>query len=129
MRSIVLVTLSLLLLTGCAAGKRTVVERSVARVLSDKLKVDSVFLHDSVVLRERADTVFYTKYRTLYRERLVRDTLVRCDTVFCEKVVAVKEKQRGCGYWWLIPLLLLLLWKTGALEKMLSLFKKLLTKS
>ena len=42
---------------------------------------DSIFLHDSVRVRESADTVFITRIRTLYRDRLRTDTLLVRDTI------------------------------------------------
>jgi hypothetical protein len=48
---------------------------------------DSVFVHDSIYVREKTDTVFFTRYRTLYKENHVRDTVLQCDTLYRERVV------------------------------------------
>jgi len=46
---------------------------------------DSIFLHDSIMVRQAGDTVYYTRWRTQYRDRwrdrLITDTLIRKDTI------------------------------------------------
>lgn len=85
----------------------------------EHLRVDSVFMHDSIYVREKSDTVYYTKYRTVYKERLRVDTIVRCDTLYRDREVVV-ERVRDYGnkisLLWKLPvvlLLVLLLWRTG----------------
>ena len=68
---------------------------------------DSVFLRDSIFLHVKADTVYLTKYRTLYKERVVRDTVVMCDTLYRERVVTKEKKVLPSGKSVLIGLLLL----------------------
>lgn len=41
----------------------------------NKVQRDSIYLLDSVFVREKGDTVYLEKYRYLYRDKLVRDTL------------------------------------------------------
>ena len=87
----------------------------------ERVVVDSVVVRDSVFIKEKADTVFYTKYRTLYKERLRVDTIVRCDTVFCEREVLVERETSASFPWTLLTVLLccvslFVLWRTGALK-------------
>lgn len=35
---------------------------------------DSIFVHDSVTIREKGDTIWLTRWRTEYRDRILRDT-------------------------------------------------------
>ena len=95
-------------------------------------RVDSVLLRDSIFIREKSDTVFYTKYRTVYKERLRVDTVVRCDTVYCEREVVV-EKVRNVGdnstFLWKVPLavlVLFLLWRTGWWRVLLNVILKVM---
>ena len=67
---------------------------------------DSVFLLDSIFLHVKADTVYLTKYRTLYKERVVRDTVVMCDTLYRERVVTKEKRVLPSGKSLLIGLLL-----------------------
>ena len=80
----------------------------------ERVVADSVFLHDSIYVREKADTVFFTKYRTLYKERLVHDTVAVCDTLYVERLVTKEVKQNMGSRKWLLLLLLpatLVMWR------------------
>ena len=72
----------LLSLVGCSTVENVNDVGIVSRNnLIECVRVDSVVLRDSVFIREKSDTVFYTKYRTVYKELLRVDTIVRCDTL------------------------------------------------
>lgn len=97
-----------------------------------RTRVDSVMLRDSIFIREKSDTVFYTKYRTLYKERLRVDTIVRCDTLYRDREVVV-ETVRNAGHGgamlWKVAvaaLALLLLWRTGGWRTLLNLILKVI---
>ena len=49
----------------------------------NKLQRDSIYMYDSVFVKDKGDTVFVEKYKYLYRDKLVRDTLYinRTDSV------------------------------------------------
>ena len=93
-------------------------------------KADSVMLRDSIFIREKSDTVYYTKYRTIYKERLRVDTVVRCDTLYRDREVVVervREVERGNSLYWKLPLValvLLLLWRTGLWSALLDVTMK-----
>lgn len=65
---------------------------------------DSVYIHDSIYVREAADTVYLTRWRTSWRERLVHDTVHErtTDTILTtrevEKVVEVPYKGGSAGW-------------------------------
>lgn len=46
----------------------------------NKLQRDSIYLLDSVYIKEKEDTVLIEKYKYLYRDNLVRDTLYMAKT-------------------------------------------------
>lgn len=77
---------------------------------------DSLFVYDSVRIRERADTVFITRVRTHYRDRMHTDTLWLRDTVtnVVREVVATEPRRQ---FPWcktvLMLLLFLVLWRSG----------------
>ena len=73
---------------------------------------DSVFVHDSIFVRESPDTVFFIRYRTLYKENIVRDTVLQCDTLYRERTVTRYVAPPGCvnvEWRWLVLLIGLLL--------------------
>ena len=135
MKSITKIILSALpfLLLACSTVRET---NDTVYVSQDNFvghtRVDSVLLRDSIFIREKSDTVFYTKYRTIYKERLRVDTIVRCDTIYREKEVVV-EKVRSAGsnisFLWkvlLAVLALFLLWRTGWWRVLLNVILKVM---
>lgn len=88
---------------------------------------DSIFLHDSVRVREKADTVFVTRIRTLYRDRVRVDTLWLRDTMRLV-INEIKRPEKVNRFSWstvavLLPLILFL-WRSG----LLSLLRRLIEK-
>ena len=74
----------LLLLTGCTTTKYVPIET----VRIDTLKVtkyerDSIYIHDSTVVREKGDTMLIEKWHTRWRDRWMHDTIYqsRVDSV------------------------------------------------
>lgn len=63
---------------------------------------DSVWLHDSIHVKEQGDTVYYEHWHTNYKEKLVHDTIYksRVDSVAkpypVEKIVEVEKELN----WW-----------------------------
>lgn len=82
-RCIVLAPLMCLLFVICSC--RTVKYIPVETIKVDttyinKLQRDSIYLLDSVYIKEKEDTVLIEKYKYLYRDKLVRDTLYMAKT-------------------------------------------------
>jgi hypothetical protein len=66
----------LLLLTGCTTTKYVPIET----VRIDTLKVtkyerDSIYIHDSTIVREKGDTMLIEKWHTRWRDRWLHDTV------------------------------------------------------
>lgn len=71
-------------------------DMKVHTVITGHIVRDSIFVHDSIFVRERPDTVFFTRYRTLYKENVVRDTVLLCDTLYSERTVTRYTAPPGC---------------------------------
>lgn len=94
----------------------------VETIKTDSVRVvdvqrDSIYVQDSVIVREKADTIFVTRWRTEYREALRVDTvqIVRTDSV--QNVVEVERELSklqqtqmdiGRGVMWAVPILIAL---------------------
>ena len=94
----------------------------VETVKTDSVRVvdvrrDSIFVMDSVIIREKADTVYVTRWRTEFREALKIDTLqvLRVDSI--NTVVEVEKKLSkwqqtkmdvGAGVLYAVPILIAL---------------------
>ena len=99
--------------------ERVVYQRDTTYI--NKVQVDSVYKRDSVLVREKGDTVYIYKERIREKYKLIRDTvrLVKVDSVAVERIKEVKvEKPLSAwksakigAFWWLVgAVLLLLVW-------------------
>ena len=124
MRNVIGLFLSLLVLsfTGCRSVERSNHEFYSANRINEHVRIDSIVLHDSIFIREKSDTVFFTKYRTMYRERVLRDTVVQCDTIYVEREISVEKKDTFPFVLLVVAILLLLLWRSGAFRLLRNLF-------
>ena len=83
-RCIVLAPLMCLLVFCSCKTKYVPVETvKIDTIYINKLQRDSIYMYDSVFVKDKGDTVFVEKYKYLYRDKLVRDTLYinRTDSV------------------------------------------------
>ena len=116
---------SLMLLSGCSACKRVVVERVVNKtdtLYKASQRIDSFRIHDSVYVETYAmgDTVYKTRVEWRWRDRIscktdtVYKTEVRCDSVLVPMPFKYKTSLRGgLNDFWvniIIIVVFLLLW-------------------
>jgi hypothetical protein len=73
----------ILFFIGFAACNKTVYVpvESVRTEYRDNYLRDSVYLLDSVFVKEKGDTVWIEKYKYLYRDRLLKDSICISDTI------------------------------------------------
>lgn len=105
-----------MLVVSCSTKYVPVESVRVDSVHVERVRRDSVVLRDSVYILQRGDTVFKTKYKYLYRDRVLRDTFyhVKCDTVTkvvkVEKELSYWQKKKICfadAFLYILPFLLL----------------------
>ena len=97
-------TIALFILNGCKPTER-IVYRTV-EVPRIEIRVDSVLVQrtDSFVRYTKGDTIFFEKYKTLYRDRIKiqKDTVARIIEVPVEvEKIKVVEKLRTDWIWWI----------------------------
>lgn len=92
-----------IVLSSCRSARTIIVPEhhndTVREVISRR---DSVWLHDSVFVSERGDTIRIERWRTKYVERTVRDTMYRSrrDSVRVPvEVPVVREVERELTLW------------------------------
>lgn len=97
MKKVWLVLVVCVVMVGC----RTLPEPMAVRVERDSIYLsrverDSVFVRDSVTIREKGDTVYRDRWRVEYRERVLRDTayIERNDTI-----TNVVEVEKALTWW------------------------------
>lgn len=95
---IAMVAAMLLIWSMCSCSTQYVPVESVRydSVFFEKIRKDSIFVQDSVFIRQKGDTVFKDKFKVVYKYVLLRDTMltVRRDSIPIP--VPVKKKRT----WW-----------------------------
>ena len=118
MKRLLIVILITLLLTGCTSTRY--VEVPVDRVkieYRDRTLIDSLIKKDSVIIRERGDTVFLEKYKYLYKTNKIRDTISIKDTITIVNTVEVTKEVNKVYNWQVILMIL------GGVAIVLELYK------
>lgn len=88
----------LLVICSCRTVKYVPVETvKVDTTYINKLQRDSIYMLDSVYVKEKGDTVLIEKYKYLYRDKLVRDTLYMAKTDSIQVPYPVEKELT----WWL----------------------------
>lgn len=68
-------------ITGC---KSKIIHVPVENTKTEYINMtqrDSVHLYDSVFIKEKEDTVFYTRYKYLYQNKIRTDTIIKSDSI------------------------------------------------
>ena len=95
---IAMVAAMLLIWSMCSCSTQYVPVESVRydSVFFEKIRKDSIFVQDSVFIRQKGDTVFKDKFKVVYKYVLLRDTMltVRRDSM---PIPVPVEKKRT---WW-----------------------------
>lgn len=88
-------------LSGCTTTEYVTVEKvRTDTVYKSKVQCDSVWLHDSIHIREKDDTVTVERWHTEWRERLLFDTLLIAthDTI-PQPYPVIKEVEKSLSWW------------------------------
>ncbi len=109
-------------ITACCAlfSCRTVQYVPVETVRTDSIFIkqyerDSIHTHDSVFVKSKADTIYINHWRTVYRDRVVRDTVFESRVDSVQNVVEVEKKLTkwqqtkmdiGAGVLYTVPVLI-----------------------
>lgn len=91
----------LLLLTGCTTTKYVPIET----VRIDTMKVtkyerDSIYIHDSTIVREKGDTMLIEKWHTRWRDRWMHDTVYQSRVDSVPKPYPVEKRVPAELTWW-----------------------------
>lgn len=118
---IILVGAIFFLLTSCKTKTVYIPIDSVKTEYKDRLQLDSVRLYDSIYVRESNDTIRIERYKYLYRDKVIRDSVFVTDLVQVPyPIIEYKEVnklstfqlfQMWCGRIGLALLLLLAIFK------------------
>ena len=84
-----------LMVVSCATTKVAPVESSHTREEKSS-RVDSIYVRDSILVYIKGDTIRETRYRDVWRDRFVCDTVFQCDTI--PQIVTV-EVEKKLTFW------------------------------
>lgn len=95
MRSIIIVSIALLLLAGCRTKIQYVPVESVRIEYQDRYLRDSINVYDSIYVREKGDSVFVDRLQKIYIDRFRVDSFIRTDSIQVpypvEKIIEVNK--------------------------------------
>jgi hypothetical protein len=85
----------------CACGTTRYVPIETTRIeYRDNFQRDSIYLRDSIFIKEKGDTLIIEKYSYLYRDKIVRDSIFKTDTIRVPyPVEVVKEVKKPLSGW------------------------------
>lgn len=92
---IYLFMLLVVVLSGCTTIKEVPVEKVITETeYRDRLQYDSIYTRDSIYLQAKGDTIYLSKYKYIYRDKLIRDTsyVHRTDSIQVPYPVEIEKK-------------------------------------
>ena len=97
----VLVGFIIFFLSGCTTTEYVTVEKvRTDTVNHSKVLRDSVWMHDSVYIKEKGDTVTVERWHTEWRERLLFDTLlIATHDTLPQPYPVIKEVEKSLSWW------------------------------
>ena len=127
MKTIICITALLCICCACGTTKYIPVETTRTEYRDNFLR-DSIYLRDSIFVKEKGDTLIVEKFSYLYRDKIVRDSIFQTDTIRVpypvEVVKAVKAPLSGwqnfqvwCGRIALVFALLVIIYFALKLKK------------
>ena len=88
----------LIMLTSCKPVQYVPVE-SIKIEYRESIFRDSIHLQDSIIIKEKGDTIRIEKYQYLYRYKLVRDSIFVNDTVRVHYPVEIEKPVKYVSGW------------------------------
>lgn len=100
MKKLLLVILLSIILCGCASTKYVEVPVPQVKIeYRDRTSIDTLIQNDSIIIKEKGDTIFLEKYKYLYRTKEVKDTVNVTDTITTIKTVEVVKEVNKLHTW------------------------------
>ena len=95
------ILLACLLFIGCATTQYVPVEVTKVEYVN-KETIDSIYVRDSIFVREKNDTIYLEKYKLVYRDRIIQDTIIKMDSIPTIKTVEVIKEVNRIKEWQII---------------------------
>lgn len=107
MKKLLLVILLFIILGSCSTTKYVEVPVPQVKIeYRDRTSIDTLIQNDSIIVKEKGDTVFLEKYKYLYRIKELKDTVNVTDTVTVVKTIKVTKEVNKLHNWQVILMIL-----------------------
>lgn len=110
--AVVLTVMAILMLSSCSPRIIESVRYQHDTTYVERVRVDSIYKRDSVLIHQKGDTVFVYKEKIRERWRLLRDTIrvVKVDSIAVERIKEIKvdkplslvQRAKLGLFWWLL---------------------------
>lgn len=125
MKKLLLVILLSIILSGCTTTKYIEVPVPQVKIeYRDRTSIDTLIQDDSIIIKEKGDTVFLEKYKYLYRTKEVKDTVNVTDTITTIRTVEVVKEVNKIHTWQMILMVLGGVGIALLIYKLINLIKK-----
>jgi len=99
MKKIFYFTVLLLVCSSCKTPQYIPVETTHTEYRDNYLR-DSVYFRDSIFVKEHGDTLIMEKYSYLYRDKIVKDSIFKTDTIRVPyPVEVIKQVKKPLSSW------------------------------
>lgn len=94
-----------LLIVGCTTTQYVPTE--IVKIEYENKEIrDSIYIRDSVFIKQKNDTIFINKYQLIYKDRLLRDTIIRTDSIPVIRTVETITEVNKLKQWQIILMVL-----------------------
>jgi len=93
------VLIVLVSITACRTELIYVPVETIKTEYKDQMKYDSIHILDSVLIKQKNDTIWLEKYKYLYRDKMIRDSVFIRDSIHVPYPVE-KIKEINKLYWY-----------------------------
>lgn len=104
--AIIVIFIMLSALNGCKTVEQSIsnYQRTVDTMYINKIQRDSIWIKDSIFIKEKGDTVWVKEWHTKFKDRVIKDTVYqsKTDTVFKEITNTVTKKETPKWIIWVL---------------------------
>ena len=94
-----------LLLLGCTTTQYIPTEVTKTEYINTE-RIDSIYIRDSIFVKIQRDTLFIEKYKTIFRDRAVHDTIIRVDSIPVINTVEIVKEVNRIKNWQMVLMVL-----------------------
>lgn len=68
----------------------------------DRTLIDTIYRNDSTIIKEKGDTVFFERYKYIYKVKELKDTINITDTVTVVQTIEISKEVNKLRNWQII---------------------------